>query len=158
MPNGFLRGAIAGAAGTTALNATTYLDMAVRGRGTSSAPNDLVEAAAGKAGVTIPGKGDDRANRLAGLGPLSGTGVGVVVGAVAGSLHRSLRKRGRSVPAPAAIVLISAAAMAMSDVPLRLFAISNPAEWRAADWAADAVPHLVFGALTYATLRATDDQ
>lgn len=30
MATGFLRGAIAGAAGTTALNATTYLDMAVR--------------------------------------------------------------------------------------------------------------------------------
>ena len=42
MANGFLTGAIAGTAGTTALNATTYLDMAVRGRGTSSAPEDLV--------------------------------------------------------------------------------------------------------------------
>lgn len=158
MANGFLRGAIAGAAGTTALNATTYLDMAVRGRGTSSAPEDLVEAAAGRAGVAIPGTGEERANRLAGLGPLSGTGVGVVVGTVAGSVHRALCKSGRSIPAPAAIVLISAAAMAMSDVPLKLFGISDPGEWKRADWVADAVPHLVFGAVTYATLRATDDQ
>lgn len=158
MTNGFLRGAIAGAAGTTALNATTYLDMAVRGRGTSSAPEDLVEAAAGKVGVVIPGTGAERVNRLAGLGPMSGTGVGVVVGAVAGSVHQALRKRGRSIPVPAAIVLISAAAMAMSDVPLKLFGISDPAEWKGADWAADAVPHLVFGAVTYATLRVTDDK
>ncbi|NYJ73086.1 hypothetical protein [Allobranchiibius huperziae] len=156
MTNGFLRGAIAGAAGTTALNATTYLDMAVRGRGTSSAPEDLMEAAAGSAGVAIPGTGDQRANRLAGLGPLSGTGVGVVVGGIAETVHRALRSRGRSLPATAAIVLISAAAMAMSDVPLKLFGISDPAEWKGADWAADAVPHLVFGAVTYATLRLTD--
>jgi len=158
MANGFLLGAIAGAAGTTALNATTYLDMAVRGRGTSSAPEDLVEVTAGHAGVAIPGTGDRRANRIAGLGPLSGIGVGVVVGAVAGSVHRALRKRGLSCPAPAAIMLISAMAMAMSDVPLKLFGISDPAEWKGADWAADAVPHLVFGAVTYATLRATDDK
>ena len=157
MANGFLTGAIAGTAGTTALNATTYLDMAVRGRGTSSAPEDLVWAAVGKAGAAIPGTGDERANRLAGLGPLSGIGVGVVIGAVAGSVHRALRRRGRSIPAPAAIVLISGAAMGMSDVPLKLFGISDPAEWKAADWAADVVPHLVFGAVTYATLRSTDD-
>ncbi|WP_375492447.1 hypothetical protein [uncultured Jatrophihabitans sp.] len=155
---GFLRGAAAGAAGTTALNATTYLDMAIRGRSTSSAPQDLVEAAAGKAGVDIPGEGDARDNRLAGLGPLSGTAVGVVVGALAGSLHRTVRSRGHSIPAPIAVLLISAAAMAMSDVPLKLFGISDPDEWKVADWTADAVPHLVFGAVTYATLRATDDR
>ena len=39
-----LRGAAAGAAGTTALNAVTYLDMTVRGRGTSSTPEQTVEA------------------------------------------------------------------------------------------------------------------
>jgi hypothetical protein len=80
MALGFLRGAAAGAAGTTALNAATYLDMAVRGRGNSSAPADLAEAVAERADVEIPGEGDERDNRLAGLGPLSGTGVGVVVG------------------------------------------------------------------------------
>ncbi len=156
MTRGYLRGAAAGAAGTTALNATTYLDMAIRGRGTSSAPEDVVERTAGKAGLGIPGQGDERANRLAGLGPLSGTAVGVVVGTVAGTVHRALRTRGRTVPAPIAIVLISAAAMAMSDVPLKLLGISDPTEWATKDWAADAVPHLVFGAVTYATLRATD--
>ncbi|UIJ35410.1 hypothetical protein [Allobranchiibius sp. GilTou73] len=62
MPNGFLRGAITGATGTTALDATTYLDVAVRGRGTSTAPKDLVEAAAGSAGVAIPRTGDKRGN------------------------------------------------------------------------------------------------
>jgi hypothetical protein len=156
MALGFLRGAAAGAAGSTALNAATYLDMAIRGRGTSSAPEDLVEAAASRADVKIPGTGDVRDNRLAGLGPLAGIGVGVLVGATAGVVHRALRKRGRSLPAPVAVILISGAAMALSDVPLKLFGISDPSDWKPTDWAADAIPHLTYGLVTYATLRATD--
>ena len=42
-----LRGAAAGAAGSTALNAVTYLDMAGRGRGSSSTPEQTVQALAG---------------------------------------------------------------------------------------------------------------
>jgi hypothetical protein len=61
---GLLRGAVAGAAGTTALNAATYLDMGVRGRASSSAPQVLVEAVAGRADVEMPGKGDERGQRL----------------------------------------------------------------------------------------------
>src|SRR3954462_14202829 len=64
-----LRGAAAGAAATTALNAVTYLDMAVRGRGSSSTPEDTVEALAEKAHVSIPGDEEERQNRLQGLGP-----------------------------------------------------------------------------------------
>ncbi|MCP9968874.1 hypothetical protein LUX57_29935 [Actinomadura madurae] len=37
------RGLAAGAAGTTALNLVTYLDMAVRGRPASSTPEQSVE-------------------------------------------------------------------------------------------------------------------
>jgi hypothetical protein len=152
MALGILRGAAAGAAGTTALNAATYLDMAVRGRGSSSAPQDLVAAAAERADVEIPGQGAERDNRLAGLGPLAGTGPGVAVGAAAGVVLRALRQRGRALPGPVAVLLISAAAMALADVPLKLFGISDPTDWEAKDWAADAIPHLVYGVVTYATL------
>lgn len=154
MALGILRGAAAGAAGTTALNAATYLDMAVRGRASSSAPQDLVEAVADRADVEIPGHGDERDNRLAGLGPLSGIGVGVVIGAAAGLVLGALRKRGVTLPAPVPVVLIGAAAMASSDVPLKLFGISDPSDWEAKDWAADALPHLLYGLVTYATIRA----
>lgn len=157
MALGFLRGAAAGAAGTTALNAATYLDMAVRGRGSSSAPQELVKAVADRADIGIPGHGDEKDNRLAGLGPLAGTGTGVVVGAAAGLVHGVLRKRGVKLPAPVSVVLIGAAAMALSDVPLKLFGISDPADWEGKDWAADAIPHLLYGLVTYATIRATDD-
>ena len=40
---GIARGALAGAAGTTALNAATYLDMALRGRPASDSTEQLVE-------------------------------------------------------------------------------------------------------------------
>lgn len=146
------RGAAAGAAGTTALNATTYVDMAVRGRGTSSAPEDVVEKTAAKAGVTIPGAGDTRDNRLAGLGPLSGAVVGVAVGAFAGLARTLLAQQGRSLPAPVIVVLTAVAAMALADVPMKVLGISDPADWHAQDWAADAVPHLVYGVVTTATL------
>src|SRR3954466_3987875 len=77
-----LRGAGAGAAATTALNAVTYLDMAVRGRGTSSTPEQTVEKLAEKAHVHIPGDDEHRQNRVQGLGPLTGLVAGVGVGVV----------------------------------------------------------------------------
>src|SRR3954447_1151448 len=67
-----LRGCAAGAAGTTALNAVTYLDMTIRGRGTSSTPEQTVERLAEKVHVPIPGDEEKRQNRVQGLGPLTG--------------------------------------------------------------------------------------
>src|SRR3954452_7088049 len=72
-----LGGAAAGAAGTTALNAVTYLDMAWRGRPASSTPEDTVEKLAHTAGVEVPGDDETRSNRLAGLGPLTGPATGL---------------------------------------------------------------------------------
>jgi len=153
MTAGLLRGAAAGAAGTTVLDAVTYLDMAVRGRPSSSTPEQLVETVTEKAGATVPGDDDTRQNRLQGLGPLSGIAVGVTVGAAAGLVDQLLSRAGRRLPAPLAVLAISAAAMALSDVPLKVFGISDPRTWAAKDWAADVVPHLAYGTMTYATLR-----
>ena len=47
MLSALLRGALAGAAGTTALNAVTYLDIAVRARPASETPQRAVKAVAG---------------------------------------------------------------------------------------------------------------
>ena len=76
-------GVAAGAAGVTTLNVITYLDMAVRARPASDTPSQAVEQLTRKAGAEIPGQGDDRANRLAGLGPLAGIVTGAL--AMAGS-------------------------------------------------------------------------
>lgn len=62
-----LLGAAARAAGTTALNAVTYLDMAVRGRPSSSTPEDTVEKLSALVHVGVPGDGDLRQNRVQGL-------------------------------------------------------------------------------------------
>jgi hypothetical protein len=84
-----LRGAAAGAAGTTALNVVTYIDMALRGRPPSSTPQRTVERLAETAHLSIPGQGDRRASRVEGLGALTGLVAGVGVGSVFG-LARAL--------------------------------------------------------------------
>ncbi|WP_377266787.1 hypothetical protein [Peterkaempfera sp. SMS 1(5)a] len=51
-------------------------------------------------------------------------------------------------------VLVGAVAMASSDVPLAGLGVSDPRTWSAADWLADAVPHLVFGLVTFGAVAA----
>src|SRR4051794_30051453 len=70
-------GAAAGAAGTTALNTVTYLDMALRGRPASDTPQQAVHKLADRAGLNIPGDGERREGRVDGLGPLLGVLTGV---------------------------------------------------------------------------------
>jgi hypothetical protein len=84
MGMGILSGAAAGAAGSTALNAATYLDMIVRGRPASSTPEQTVEAVEDRTPGSIPGEGEDRGNRV---GALSGIVTGIAVGAVFGVLR-----------------------------------------------------------------------
>jgi hypothetical protein len=145
-------GALAGAAGTTALNAVTYLDMAVRGRPASSTPERSIEAITSRAGVTIPGEGETRDNRLAGLGPLSGAATGVGVGVLFGLF----RWAGFHLPGPIGAVLVGATAMAAADVPMTTLGVTNPKEWGTAGWLSDALPHLAYGGATVATLHALD--
>ena len=143
-----LSGAAAGAAGTTALNAVTYVDMALRGRPASSTPEDTVERLAGSAGVAVPGEGQTRDNRLSGLGALTGIATGVAVGALAG-----LAVRGRDPSLPALSLLVGGAAMAGSNVPMTALRVTDPRSWSAADWVSDLVPHLAYGLVTAALAR-----
>jgi hypothetical protein len=145
-----MQGAAAGAAGTTALNAATYLDMVLRARPSSSTPEQAVEKLAERAGTEIPGEGDERQNRLQGLGALSGLAVGVLIGALAGELRFVVTRLG-PVLGP---VLLGGAAMAATDGAMAQLGVSDPTEWDAAAWASDAVPHLAFGAVTYGALAA----
>ncbi len=145
-----LRGAAAGAAGTTALNAVTYLDMAVRARPASSTPQQSVEVMAQKLGHPVPGEGERHENRLAGLGPLNGIAVGVGIGAVAGLLRPVLAR----LSLPVGATVIGAAALAAANIPMKRLGVSDPATWSAADWVSNVVPHAAFGLVTHATLRA----
>ncbi|MFF0500526.1 hypothetical protein ACFYU5_29295 [Nocardia aobensis] len=144
-----LRGAAAGAAGTAALNATTYLDMLVRGRDPSSTPEQSVEKLAGLAHYSIPGTKQQRANRIqaagSALGVLTGVGAGMAVGAA--------RSLGWQPSKPVGAVVTGTAAMAGAAVPMFVLGVSDPRQWKTTDWLADALPHLVYGAVTSATLQ-----
>jgi hypothetical protein len=143
------KGLIAGAAGTTALNAATYADMALRGRPASTAPEQTVDTLAQQAGHPVPGAGETRENRLTGLGSLSGIATGVGVGAAAGLLHPVLTR----LPMLLSAALVGGGVMAATDLSMVKLGVTDPSSWSAADWASDAAPHLVFGAVTVGTLR-----
>ncbi|MDT0274636.1 hypothetical protein [Blastococcus goldschmidtiae] len=147
-----LRGAAAGAAGSTALNAVTYLDMAVRGRGTSSTPEDTVEQLASEAHVPIPGDGDTRANRVQGLGPLLGLVAGVGVGTVGGLA----RAAGYLSAKPVGVALTTLGVMVAANGPMAALGVTDPRTWSAKDWLSDVVPHLAYGVVVKNTIDAFD--
>jgi uncharacterized membrane protein len=121
--SGLLRGAAAGAAGTTTLSATTYLDTAVRGDNLGGDPGGPVAA-------------------------LTGTATGVGLGSLAGAL----RAAGVRLPTVIGGPLLGLAAMAASDGPLAVLRIGDLRRGGAAGLLADAVPHLVYGVATHAAL------
>ena len=145
---GAAAGALAGAAGSTALNAVTYLDQAVRARPASDTPGQTVNALSDASGVEVPGGPEQRANRLEGLGPLSGLAVGLGVGAVAGAVYGLLRR----LPQPVVATGIGLGAMAISDATMVALKVSDPKSWTPATVASDAGPHLAYGAVTTVAL------
>ncbi len=149
---GILLGAAAGAAGTTALNAVTFLDMAVRGRPSSSTPQDTVEKLAERFHVPIPGDEGVHDNRVAGLGPLTGLAAGVGVGVLLGLAGSCGWRPGRAVSSIAAAV----GALIGSNGPMTVLGVTDPRTWAIKDWVSDVIPHVAYGAVTAAVLRGLD--
>ncbi|MGY1801716.1 hypothetical protein ACI78T_00355 [Blastococcus sp. SYSU D00922] len=147
-----LRGAAAGAAGSTALNAVTYLDMAVRGRPTSSTPEDTVEKLAATAHVAIPGDGETRENRKQGLGPLIGLVAGIGVGVLGGAARAS----GYLSAKPVGITLTTLGVLLAANGPMTVLGVTDPRKWSATDWVSDIVPHLAYGIVVKNTMDAFD--
>ena len=143
-----LRGAAAGAAATTALNAVTYLDMALRGRPSSSTPEQTVEKLAEKAHVQIPGDEEHRQNRVQGLGPLTGLVAGIGVGVVAGLA--------RAAGFGSSTLLTTAGVLVAANGPMTVLGITDPRSWSATDWISDVVPHLAYGLVLKTTMDAFD--
>ena len=148
-----LLGAAAGAAGTTALNAVTYVDMAVRGRPSSSTPEKTVEALSEKTHIPVPGQGDAEQNRIAGLGPLTGLLAGVGTGALLGLARAAGWRPGLAAGTAAATL----GALVGTNGPMTVLGVTDPRTWPASSWVVDIVPHLAYGAVTAAVLdRLTD--
>lgn len=151
--NRLLRGAIAGAAGTIALDLTTYGDMLVRGRGASSVPAQVAGVLAGRIGISplAPSEGGPEAdNRREAAGAMLGylTGVGI------GALYGLLRGDTQVGASPLAGAAVGLGAMAASDTPIALTGVSDPATWSTTDWLSDIIPHLVYGLVTVAVYDA----
>ena len=138
------RGAIAGALGTFAINASTYVDMAVRGRPASDVPEKTMQHSADEFGVGF-GKDENQAQaRRSGVAALAGFATGVTGGVVYGVFAPLLRV----FPRPLRALGLGLGVMAATDTTSTLAGATNPREWGASGWLADLVPHLVYGAVT----------
>ena len=145
-----VQGLTAGAAGTTVLNAVTYLDMALTDRPASSGPADTVGAAADLAGLDLPSSD----NREEAYGALAGLVVGAGVGAVAALV----RAYGVRLPLLAESAVIGFGAMAATDGPMAVLKVTDLTTWSATDWGRDVLPHLAYGATVAGALRAVEDR
>jgi hypothetical protein len=149
-----LVGIAAGAVGTVALDAVTYVDMVVRARPASSTPAEVAGALAERAGVELAADGnvsESVGNRRSGLGALLGYGVGLGIGGAYGLLRPRLPGSLRPTAAAAGLGL---AAMAASDLPATALGVTDPRTWGAAGWASDLLPHLAYGLATATVYEA----
>ncbi|MDQ2708791.1 MAG: hypothetical protein M3Z25_14635 [Actinomycetota bacterium] len=139
-----LSGIAAGAAGTTALNAVTYLDMTIRARASSTTPDDTVRKAEEIIGASLSENGpdsDDAANRRSALGALLGIASGLGVGA----LYGLVRPRLGRVPLTFLGIGAGLAANLATTGPMAALGITDPRTWPADSWLSDLVPHLAYG-------------
>ncbi|WP_299038341.1 hypothetical protein [uncultured Pseudokineococcus sp.] len=148
------RGLVAGAVGTTALNAVTYVDMLVRGRTGSDAPAQTAEALVERLGGSVGGSGEEYEGRRTALGQLSGYATGLGVGVLTSFAHRS----GYKIPGFLGGAATGAVAMVATDVPQAALGVSDPRDWTSGDWYVDVVPHLAYGLATHATVAALSPQ
>jgi hypothetical protein len=146
---GLLIGAIAGAAGTTTLNVITYLDIAVRGRSTSTTPERTVEAMARLLHLTVPGSGDVLANRISGIGALTGYAAGIGMGLILGLAYALGWRPGLLVGTLVAMAL----ALVGTNGPMTVLGVTDPRTWGVVGWISDLVPHFGYGLVTALVLH-----
>ena len=145
---GSLAGILAGAAGTTALNAVSYVDMVMSARPASNTPEETIKKLEVAVNFTVPGDDEQRENRITALGPITGILVGVTVGAFLG-IARSLGWR----PSTIVLAIVGAGSVLIgSNGPMTILGVTDPRTWTAKAWVSDIVPHLAFGAATAAVL------
>jgi hypothetical protein len=149
MTSRLAQGLAGGAAGTTALNVVTYLDMTIRGRPPSEVPEKDVESLAARAHIDL-GSGDEAQGRKSGAGAL----VGFLAGLGGGLAYVALDPLMRRLPRPLAAAALGLGVMAATDGVSTALGNADPRQWAPIDWAADLIPHLAYGAATVATSDA----
>jgi phage-related minor tail protein len=157
-----LRGAAAGAAGTTALNAVTYLDMAVRGRPASSTPEQTVSKLSSLVGLPLgePADGEEagrQSNRLQGLAALTGLATGVAIGAAWAGVDEATGGRVTRLGGLVGGVVAGGAALVGANGPMVALGVTDPRTWTVGDWVSDVLPHLAYGLVTGTTYAALVD-
>jgi hypothetical protein len=146
-------GVLAGAAGTTALYMVTYLDQAVRGRPSSTLPEQTAEKLAGKLGLDF-GEGHRAESRKQGVGGLLGIATGVGLGAAYGAL----RLKVRNIPLSAAGVGLGLVATVAADTPMTALGLTAPRTWGMVGWLSDLVPHVIYGLVTVYAFQMMAEQ
>jgi hypothetical protein len=152
-----LRGAAAGAAGTTALNAVTYLDITLRGRPPSNTPEQTVQTLSEKLGLRVPGDQNTRPNRIQGVAALLGLATGITLGAGLAAVDEALNGRLGRLPVLASALLFTGVALAGANGPMAGLGITDPRKWTPSDWASDLVPHLAYGLTAAFTYKSMSD-
>ena len=165
MANRIVAGLAAGAAGTLALNVTSYLDMLVRGRPASELPAKVAGRIADEVGMPLRfdpsesaqanGDGGDSStaaerNRQEALGALLGYANGLAIGLTYAIVRLILPRP----PTWLAGAALGSLAMAASDFPATRLGLTDPKTWSGADWMADVVPHMAYGVAAAFTFEA----
>jgi hypothetical protein len=165
--NRLVRGLVAGAVGSVALEATAWLDMTVRGRPESVVPKRVTDEMLNDVGIDLQKTGstgelhdqadkehtDQRHNRLKSMGILTGYGTGLGFGAAYGLLAPWLRTKPRWLVGPA----LGLAIMSFTEGGAVVAGATDEKNWGAEGWLEALVPHLVFGIATVATYDAIGD-
>ncbi len=144
-----IQGAIAGAVGTMALDVTSYADMALRARSSSSLPAEVVKRMSARVGIPI-----ENDNRASALGALTGYTVGVGVGVLYGALRTWVPRA----PLTLTAIALGAAAMAASDVPAARSGATDVRKWGFTGWASGLIPHVAYGFVTAAVFDAINEK
>ncbi|MCX2729243.1 hypothetical protein OOZ19_03245 [Saccharopolyspora sp. NFXS83] len=144
-----VRGALAGAAGTTALNTATYLDMAIRARPSSTSPERTVQEVE-QHFRPVPGEdASARDNRRQASGHCWASEQGGV-----GAVYGCVRAKAARAPLPVLALAAGVTANAGSTAPMSALGVTDPREWTAESWLMDLVPHLAYGLVTALTFDA----
>jgi len=100
-------------------------------------------------GLTVPGTGDTLANRLLGLGALTGYAAGIGMGLILG-LASALGWRPSLLVATLVATVI---ALVGTNGPMTVLGVTDPRTWGLVGWISDLVPHLGYGVVTALVLH-----